>query len=102
MSRIDLTHEYAMAAETFSLTYADLKEMARNSIEYSFLPGESLWRGHDYRQPQPVCAGDFAAPTKPMGACDAFLSSNPKAQQQWELEQRFQRFEQAQGVRHGR
>src|SRR6185312_3711508 len=49
---INLTHEYAIAAESFDLTYPDLKEIARNSIEYSFLPGQSLWRDHDYRHPQ--------------------------------------------------
>src|ERR1700761_1606915 len=42
VSRIDLTHEYEMAAETFDLTYPDLKQMARNSIENSFLPGSSF------------------------------------------------------------
>jgi hypothetical protein len=31
-----------------------------------------------------------------VGACAAYLTSNPKAHQQWELERRFQRFEAAQ------
>ena len=43
VSRIDLTHEYVRAALTYPLTYADLKQMARNSVTYSFLPGASLW-----------------------------------------------------------
>ena len=43
VSRIDLTHEYVEAVETYGLAYADLKEIVRNSLEYSFLPGASLW-----------------------------------------------------------
>ncbi len=38
VSRIDLTHEYQKAAEEFGLSYRDLKDMARASIHYSFLP----------------------------------------------------------------
>jgi adenosine deaminase len=38
VSRIDLTHEYERATEEFALTYADLKDMVRASIKYSFLP----------------------------------------------------------------
>src|SRR4029077_17149117 len=29
--------------ETFGLAYPELKELVRNSIEYSFLPGASQW-----------------------------------------------------------
>jgi adenosine deaminase len=96
VSRIDITHEYVLAAETFGLTYPDLKEMARNSIEYSFLPGESLWHGHDYRHPQPICATSPSSDGEPAVACGAVLAASPKARQQWQLEQRFRRFEHAQ------
>jgi adenosine deaminase len=96
VSRIDLTHEYAMAAETFDLTYSDLKEIARNSIEYSFLPGQSLWRDHDYHNPQTACAAGLSSRREAVGACATLLTASPKAAQQWELEQRFRRFEHAQ------
>lgn len=96
VSRIDLTHEYVMAAETFGLTYPELKEMARNSIEYSFLPGDSLWRDHDYRHPQPACAASLTADREVDDACSALLAASSKAQQQWRLEERFYRFEHAQ------
>jgi adenosine deaminase len=39
IERIDLTHEYVRAVETYGLSYADLKELVRNSIEYSFPAG---------------------------------------------------------------
>jgi adenosine deaminase len=95
VSRIDLTHEYEKAVETFSLTYPDLKEIARNSIEYSFLPGKSLWRDHDYRHPEPACATSISGDHEVGIACSALLAASAKAQQQWRLEQRFYRFEHA-------
>jgi len=85
-----------MAADTFDLTYPDLKEIARNSIEYSFLPGQSLWRDHDYRHPQAACAASLNSDREAAGACTILLAASPKAQQQWQLERRFHRFEQAQ------
>jgi adenosine deaminase len=36
VSRSDMTHEYLRAVETYGLTYADLKRIARQSLEYSF------------------------------------------------------------------
>src|SRR4029077_6536917 len=44
VSRGDITQEYQRAAETFHLSYLDLKKFARASLAYSFLPGESLWK----------------------------------------------------------
>ena len=43
VSRSDMTHEYLRAVESYHLSYADLKRMARQSLEHSFLPGQSLW-----------------------------------------------------------
>jgi adenosine deaminase len=37
VSRSDMTHEYLRAAETYNLSYSDLKRLARQSLEYSFL-----------------------------------------------------------------
>jgi hypothetical protein len=36
VSRIDLTHEYVRAVETYVLGYTDLQELVRNSLEYGF------------------------------------------------------------------
>jgi adenosine deaminase len=87
VSRIDLTHEYLRAATEQGLRYADLKAMARASLTYSFLPGESLWTSG--RTPAAVCA-------KPGAACEAFLAKSPKATAQWRLERDLEAFEQAQ------
>jgi adenosine deaminase len=94
VSRIDLTHEYVRAVQTYDLTFADLKELVRNSIEYSFLPGASLWSDQDaYGSVAPDCASDVAGTDSPSAPCAAFLDKSEKAAQQWELERRFQAFE---------
>lgn len=50
VSRSNLTMEYVRAVRSWHLTYPDLKWLARNSLEYSFLPGESLFERRDYRR----------------------------------------------------
>ncbi|HYB62068.1 MAG TPA: adenosine deaminase [Methylomirabilota bacterium] len=94
VSRIDLTHEYVRAVETYGLHYADLKQMVRTSLEHSFLPGNSLWQNEDsFTQPVPSCAHEKLGADKPSAPCAAFLKSSEKASQQWELERRFDAFE---------
>jgi adenosine deaminase len=44
VARSDLTNEYQRAVEEHSLSYSELKEVSRNSIEYSFLPAEEKAR----------------------------------------------------------
>jgi adenosine deaminase len=94
VSRIDLTHEYVRAAQTYSLSYADLKQMVRTGLEHDFLPGPSLWHEPDvFSRVAEACAMDSPGASKPSSACAAFLKSSEKAQQQWELERRFHEFE---------
>jgi hypothetical protein len=94
VSRSDLTHEYLRAVESYRLSYVDLKRMARQSLEHSFLPGQSLWMDTKlvFRM-APACAGDAAAPDKPSAACEQFLASNERARMQWKLEVEFAKFE---------
>lgn len=40
VSRIDLTNEYLRAVQTYRLDYRTIKQIARNSLIYSFLPEE--------------------------------------------------------------
>jgi adenosine deaminase len=94
VSRIDLTHEYVRAVESYALTYADLKQMVRTGMEHDFLPGPSLWREPDvFTRPVAPCSAEFLGAEKPSANCAAFLKSSEKAQQQWELERRFHAFE---------
>jgi len=94
VSRIDLTHEYVRAVQTYDLHYVDLKRMARTSLEHSFLPGGSLWSAPDvFTRAISACSRDSLGTEKPSSGCAAFLKSSERAQQQWELERRFRAFE---------
>jgi adenosine deaminase len=94
VSRIDLTHEYVRAAIDYSLTYLDLKQMARTGMEHNFLPGVSLWaRPDDFRTPVSACQGQPLGGGNPSPDCKAFLDGSQKAAAQWELERRFTAFE---------
>ena len=92
VSRSDLTHEYLRAAQTYNLSYIDLKAMARNSLEHSFLPGDSLWR--DAKRFTPVAACSTDKPSANLSSsCKKFLDANQRAQMQWNLETKFSDFE---------
>jgi adenosine deaminase len=94
VSRIDLTHEYVKAADEQDLTYAELKQSARASLEHSFLHGESLYVAPDnFARRKPACAAPISAASTPSRACQALLDANEKAAQQWELERRFAVYE---------
>jgi adenosine deaminase len=95
VSRIDLTHEFVRAADTYPLSYHDLKLMVRTSIEHSFLSGASVWERvtpEKLETPVTACRGQLGA-GKPTGTCAALLQSSEKAQQELELERRFRTFE---------
>jgi adenosine deaminase len=95
VSRIDLTHEYVRAADTYPLSYHELKLMVRTSMEHSFLPGESLWARRtpeNLQLPVAACRGQLGN-ERPTGACATLLRNSEKARQEWELEQRFHTFE---------
>jgi adenosine deaminase len=94
VSRIDLTHEYVRAVQTYDLHYIDLKQMVRTGVEHTFLPGPSLWASPDqFTAPIAACTRDSLGVEKPSAGCSAFLKSSEKAQQQWELERRFRAWE---------
>jgi adenosine deaminase len=94
VSRIDLTHEFVRAVQTYDFHYADLKGMVRTSLEHSFLPGASLWNAPDaFTRVVSACAQDSLGRETPSARCAAFLKTSEKAQQQWELDRRFRAFE---------
>jgi adenosine deaminase len=94
VSRIDLTHEYVKGAEDQNLTYLDLKQMARTSLEHAFLHGESLWAApDDFAHRKAACATPITATATPTTSCTKLLHGSERASEQWELERRFAVFE---------
>jgi adenosine deaminase len=94
VSRIDITHEYVRAARDLHVGYADLKLLARTSMEHSFLPGESLWAAQDtFTAAAAPCQTQTLGTDPPSATCKSFLGNSEKAAEQWELERRFKVFE---------
>lgn len=87
VSRSDMTNEYLRAVTEQGLRYADLKQIIRDGLHYSFLPGASLWRDRAGGARVISCV-EMKAP-----ACTAYLAANPKAAKQWELERDLATFE---------
>lgn len=95
VSRSTMTAQYQQAVETHGLGYSDVKRLARTSLEYAFLPGESLWRDLDEAAPVYVCASDLAASSaEPSGQCSSWLEGTERGRAQWRLEREFATFEQ--------
>ena len=93
VSRIDLSHEYWRAATTYGLGYHELKTLARNSLTYSFLAGNSLWQAPNQFHVVAACANDDLGSVTPSLPCQAFLNTNDRARVQWHLEREFAAFD---------
>jgi adenosine deaminase len=94
VSRSDMTHEYLRAAETYHFSYPELKRMARQSLEHSFLPGESLWADTKVVfRAVPACKTDRLGVESPSATCREFLAASERARIQSKLEGEFVNFE---------
>ncbi|AEI37477.1 adenosine deaminase family protein [Zymomonas mobilis] len=88
VSRGDLTTEYMRAVREQNLSYSELKKLSRDSLEYAFLSGESLWQQGSGSAVQNVCLSTPFT-TAPKGKCAEFLAKNKKAALEWQLESAF-------------
>ncbi len=93
--RTDLSEQFVVIARDYpQVEYQDFKKFVRNSIEYSFLPGRSIWLSKgDYTRLVP----EFSMCRPESGnlnpRCRAFLEGNEKAKVAWELERDLAAFE---------
>lgn len=86
VSRMDLTHEYQRAVQTYDLDYDDIRALSRNALTYAFVEGDSLWADPVAFRPVGACAGSSPGRPGPAADCAAFLAASPKARLQWRLE----------------
>ncbi|AIE86616.1 adenosine deaminase family protein [Fimbriimonas ginsengisoli] len=93
VSRSTMTLEWVRAVRDQGMTYRDLKEMARNSIEYSFLPGRSLYEGRNYAQLAGPFQGARAPGWKQTAEAEQMLRASEKMRVQLRLERAFVAFE---------
>ena len=89
VSRSDMTREYVRAVHDQQIEYPMLKRMARNSLEHSFLPGQSLWSDPHHFTPVRECNLGGT----PAQACQKLLAASEKAREEWKLEKAFSDFE---------
>jgi len=85
IERIDRTHELQRAVMTYGLGWDALIALERNTLEYAFVAGASLWADPTTWRRVDACAG--ASVLEPeSGACATYLKDNLKASLQWSLE----------------
>ncbi len=90
--RTDLTEQYKLAVTSQHLDYRTLKQLDRNSLTYSFLPGKSLWQTNG--KVITACQNSELGGPTPKPACQKMLRASLKARLQWQLEAKLHQFEQ--------
>ena len=94
VSRGNMTQEYQRAAETYHLSYMDLKRMARASLAHSFLPGESIWNDKRPGRDAAACMANVAISSNhPESPCQQLFKTSQKATAEAGLEAAFANFE---------
>lgn len=83
----DLTSQFVDAVKLYKLSYKTIKNINRNALSYSFLPGKSIWLNHE--------TGVFIPDCKILSSkkCLKFITNNQKAYLQWKLENELNNFE---------
>jgi adenosine deaminase len=96
VARSNLSREFLRAETTYAFPYLTLKRMVRNSVEYAFLAGGSLWADPSYAHRVVACESTPPGGGTPAaGACAAYLDANPRALAQYKLEGELRAFESA-------
>jgi hypothetical protein len=93
VSRSEISNEYLRAAQVQGLGYLQLKMMARNSLEYSFVAGASLWSDPQKFVPVAQCTTHPTTTKLDSPDCRQFVEKSEKAKLQWKLEEQFRAFE---------
>jgi hypothetical protein len=93
VSRSDISGEYLRAVQDQGVGYAELKRMARASLEHAFVEGASLWTGPRMNARVAACARDVPGRGARSAACAAFLASSARARLQMRLEDAYAEFE---------
>ncbi len=93
VSRGNLTEEYVKAVQRYGLSYRELKNISRNSIEYSFLQGQSLYINGDYTKIRKEFLGMLNVNYKITKKLQDLLNANPKMEREYALERAYVTFE---------
>jgi hypothetical protein len=96
VSRSEISREFLKAAQDQGLGYVQLKTMARNSLQYAFIAGGSVWSDGDSKNrfvAVSQCIEDIAVMKLVSNSCRDYLAGSDKAKLQWQLEENLTAFE---------
>lgn len=96
VARSSMAAEFVRGVMDQGLDYYELKKMVRASLQYSFLPGPSLWTDLSAGVVVDDCApqeGNTVVTEAPSAQCQAFLDGSERASLQRMLELQFETFE---------
>lgn len=102
VSHADYTGEWVYGFKRYGLTLADLKRLARESLQHSFISGDALWSDLAAEKTVDQCAGIALGRPDPPEPCRSFLAGNAKAREQWGYEARLSGYLQANGKKLGK
>lgn len=88
VSHADYTDEWIYGFMQYRLSGNDLQQLARQSIEHSFMAGASLWSDLASGQVVSQCTNFPLGLFNPPEPCKSFLGGSAKASAQWDLETR--------------
>ena len=92
IERIDRTNELQRAVTTYGLDWRALVGLERNTLEYAFIAGDSLWANSRTWLKIAACAGVLVT-RDPPPRCAAFLGGSDKARLQWDFERDLANFD---------
>ncbi len=95
VTRESLTAQYYKAIKDYNFTYSEIKKFLRNSLEYSFLPGKSIFANSkfDFIKIFIGIDGENWEVEKDVNAVRLYLELSPKARLQYDLERQLVEFE---------
>jgi hypothetical protein len=93
VNRSNLTNEFVRAVEDYGLSYDEVKDLARNSLEYSFLPGVSLYIDGRYERLHPAFRDVRRLHWAPDERARALLRASEKLSEEVRLERALVAFE---------
>ncbi|BBM86865.1 hypothetical protein [Candidatus Uabimicrobium amorphum] len=93
ISRSNLTMEFIKAIRRYDLNYYDVLTLVRNSLEYSFLEGESLFITGDYSKINPQFSDVRSKNWQANDQQQQIMEKNAKLRQQVKLERKIVAFE---------
>ncbi len=93
VNRADLCEQFFLAMYENGLSYCQLKKMIRNSLEFSFLPGESIFINKKTKCFQSLFSGLDQVDWVESEEVRKFLETSERAREQVALERQFVEFE---------